>query len=109
MPRPKSIPELLVESLERIDGRLASIDKKLGAIMTQQDDLNLDIATLTTALGQVETDVTALTTYIASLVAGEQTLDLSQLDTLAQGANATVAGLTALVPAPAPTPTTPTA
>ena len=75
--------------------------------MSQQSGLDADVATLTTALGQVATDVTALTTYIASLVSGEQTLDLSQLDTLAQGAAATVAGLTALVPAAPTTTTTP--
>ncbi len=85
----------------------------------QQQDLDADVTTIQEVLADVVTQTgnltaanTALTAYIQQLVAGEQTLDLTQLDQLAQAATAAQQGLdpavaaaAALVPAtPAPAP-----
>jgi hypothetical protein len=88
--------------IDRLWAHVHSLESKVEALMSQQSELNADVATIAAALGQVETDVTSLTSYIASLVANEQPLDMSQLDTLAQTAASTVSGLTALVPSQAP-------
>jgi len=105
------------QSLAAISADLTAIRADLGVIMTEQQNVDQDVAALGAALqgvsdrtAQVVTDQAAIAAEIQQLqqqVANGQTVDLSALDTLAQSAAATagqlgtaVDSLTGLVPAP---------
>jgi len=88
-------------TIELAIGELAlNLDRKLGAIMTQQDELNADVQTLNTALvdvqsktGNVLNDIAAIQAEIQQLQQNNPSLDLSGLDSLASTAANTVTGL----------------
>lgn len=97
---------------------LHELHRKADKIMTQQDQLNADLTTLTAALGDVATQTSnavglaqQIQDEIAELKSDNPQLDLSGLDALAASAASTASGLdtavsqlAALVPAPAAPP-----
>ena len=78
--------------------------------MSQQDQINADVATIKEAVTGISADVTAVAAFIQSLQASQQSgtpLDLTALDAVAGLATAAKTALDALVPAPAAPATTP--
>jgi hypothetical protein len=92
------------QKLDGIMWMLIGLTRKVELLMTEQAEINSDVATITAAFATLAQTVTALTAYIQSLVAGEQSADLSQLDALAQAAAGNVQAVTSLLPAPATPP-----
>jgi len=88
--------------LGQIIARLTRIEQKVDKIMSEQSQIDTDVQEIQAAFATLASDVTALTSYIASLVAGQQPVDLSQLDQLAQAAAGNVQAVTSLLPAAPP-------
>jgi predicted nucleic acid-binding Zn-ribbon protein len=78
------------------------VNKKLDALMTQQDDIDADVQTL----GQEETDLatasTAIEDEIAALKAANPALDLTALDAKVASLKTAVSGVAAIAPASTP-------
>ena|SRR5215469_11312430 len=78
-----------------------TVTMNVGGPMTQQDDINADVAAIEQGVSAINTAATAIAAEIAALKAANPSLDLSGLDQAATDLANAVAGITALEPPPA--------
>ena len=86
---------------KQILAQLATINKKLDVIMSQQDDLNTDVQAIQQAVTDLGTAAASIEDEITALKNANPALDLSALDTAVGSLKTAVSGVSAIAAPPA--------
>jgi len=86
---------------KQILAQLATINKKLDVIMSQQDDLTADVQAIQQAVTDLGTAATAIEDEITALKNANPALDLTALDTAVGSLKTAVSGVSAIAAPPA--------
>lgn len=90
------------ERLERIERLLHNLNRKADKIVSQQDDLNADVASIEAGVTALSDAATNIQAEIAALQAANPALDLTGLNTAVADLGNAVSAVSALQTPPAP-------